>query len=78
MWTQTYDWCAVIWLSVPKLCASMGFGSEKIGEFILALFGHNEEITKLCLLLFTVLSLDSKAKGYNLVIFLQFILQLVL
>lgn len=56
----------------------MGFGSEKIGEFILALFGHNEEITKLCLLLFTVLSLDSKAKGYNLVIFLQFILQLVL
>lgn len=56
----------------------MGFGSEKIGEFILAIFGRNEEIIKLHLLLFTVLSLDSKAKEYNLVIFLQFILQLVL
>lgn len=56
----------------------MGFGSEKMGEFILAIFGPSEEIIKLCLLLFTVVSLDSKAKGYSLVIFLQFILQLVL
>lgn len=58
-------------MSVPKLYVSMGFGSEKMGEFILAIFGHNEEIIiKLCLLLFTVVSLDSKAKGYSLVIFL--------
>lgn len=78
MWTQTYGWCAVIQLSVPKLYASMDFGCEKMGEFILAVLGHNEEIIKLCSLLFTVVSLDSKAKGYSLVIFLQFILQLVL
>lgn len=49
----------------------MGFGSGKMGEFILAIFGCNAEIIiKLCLLLFTVISLDSKAKGYSLVIFL--------
>lgn len=46
MWTQTCGWCAVIQLSVPNLYASMGFGSEKMGEFILPIFGHNEEIIK--------------------------------
>lgn len=70
MWIQTCGWCAVIWLSVTKLYASMGFGSEKMGKFILSIFGHNEEIIKLCLLFFAVVSLDSKAKRYSSVIFL--------
>lgn len=78
MWTPICGWCAVIWFSVPKLYASMGFDSEKMGEFILAIFGHNKEIIRLCLLLFMVVSLNSKAERYSSIIFLHFILKLVL
>lgn len=45
-------------------------------NFILSeILGHNGERIKLHLLHFTVVSLDSKTKGYSSVIFLSFILQ---
>lgn len=76
MWKQTCGWCAVIQLSVPQCYVLMGFVSRKMHGFILPeILDHNEERIKLCLLLFTVVSLDSKTKGYRSVIFLSFILQ---
>lgn len=63
-------------LCIDGICFWENVWVYSFRNFILAeILGHNEERIKLCLLLFTVVSLDSKAKGYSSVIFLSFILQ---
>lgn len=63
--------CCTSVISPKMLCIDVVSFSENgwvysFRNFILAeIFGHNEERIKLCLLLFTFVSFDSKAEGYS-------------
>lgn len=76
IWQQTCGWYAVLQISVPK-CWVLLVGSEKNGwlyscrnVILIEIFAHNEERIKMHLLLFRVVSLDSKAKRDGSVTFL--------